>query len=111
MVLTGANADGAAHGVFTDRPQSLTNDFFVNLLDMRTEWKPVAGGTEVFNGTDRQTGDPKWTATRVDLVFGSNAILRGIVEVYSADDAKEKFVRDFADAWDKVMMLDRFDVK
>jgi catalase-peroxidase len=105
------NVDGAAHGVFTQRPQALTNDFFVNLLDMGTEWKPVAGGTTYFNGVDRTTGAPKWTATRVDLVFGSHAQLRAIAEVYASSDAQARFVRDFVAVWTKVMDLDRFDLK
>jgi catalase-peroxidase len=105
-----ANHGKSAHGVFTARPGTLTNDFFVNLLDMGTEWKPTAEGADVFEGRDRATGDLKWTGTRVDLVFGSNSQLRALAEVYAGDDAHEKFVRDFVAAWDKVMMLDRFDV-
>jgi catalase-peroxidase len=100
---------GARHGVFTDRPGVLTNDFFVNLLDMGTEWK-VSSEENVYEGRDRATGDLRWTATAVDLVFGSNAQLRAIAEVYGAEDAGEKFVRDFVAAWDKVMNLDRFDL-
>ena len=98
------------HGVFTDRPETLTNDFFVNLLDMGTEWKASAAAENVYEGRDRGTGEVKWTATAVDLVFGSNSQLRAIAEVYACDDAKEKFVRDFVAAWDKVMNLDRFDL-
>ena len=98
------------HGIFTDRPETLTNDVFVNLLDMGTEWKASASAENVFEGRDRTTGEVKWTATAVDLVFGSNSQLRAISEVYACDDAKEKFVRDFAAAWDKVMNLDRFDL-
>ena len=98
------------HGVFTDRPGTLTNDFFVNLLDMGTEWKPSASSENVYEGRDRATGEAKWTATAVDLVFGSNSQLRALAEVYACDDAKEKFVRDFVAAWDKVMNLDRFDL-
>lgn len=109
--VLGVNTDSAAHGVFTERPEALTNDFFVNLLDMATEWKPVAGGTDVFNGSNRQTGAPTWTATRVDLVFGSHAQLRAIAEVYASSDAQERFVEDFVAVWAKVMDLDRFDVK
>ncbi len=105
--VLGANYDGGKHGVFTDKPGTLTNDFFVNLLDMSTEWKPAG---DAFNGTDRTTGAPKWTATRVDLVFGSNSELRAIAEVYACSDSQEKFVNDFVSAWDKVMNLDRFDV-
>jgi len=98
------------HGIFTDRPETLTNDVFVNLLDMGTEWKASASAENVFEGRDRTTGEVKWTATAVDLVFGSNSQLRAISEVYACDDAQEKFVRDFAAAWDKVMNLDRFDL-
>ncbi|MFD0146418.1 MULTISPECIES: catalase/peroxidase HPI [unclassified Streptomyces] len=100
----------SSHGVFTDRPEALTNDFFVNLLDMGTEWKPSASTENVFEGRDRATGDVKWTATAVDLVFGSHSQLRAIAEVYASEDAGEKFVRDFVAAWDKVMNLDRFDL-
>jgi catalase-peroxidase len=102
-----ANTGGSAHGVLTSKPETLTNDFFRNLLDMGTEWKPSSNG--VFEGRDRDTGKVKWTGTRVDLVFGSNSQLRGLAEAYACDDAKEKFVRDFVAAWDKVMNLDRFD--
>jgi len=105
-----ANAGGAAHGVFTSRPGVLTNDFFVNLLDMQLDWVPATGAAETFNGRVRGTGQVKWTGTRVDLVFGSNSELRALAEVYASDDAKEKFVRDFAAAFAKVMHLDRFDV-
>ncbi|MEZ5141007.1 MAG: catalase/peroxidase HPI [Acidimicrobiales bacterium] len=108
--VLGANAGQSEQGVFTDRPETLTNDFFVNLLDMATEWKPTSDSGEVFEGRDRQTGEVRWTASRVDLVFGSNSELRAIAEVYAADDARETFVRDFVAAWDKVMNLDRFDV-
>jgi catalase-peroxidase len=109
-VLGAGNYDGASHGVFTSRPGKLTNDFFVNLLDMGTAWKAI-DGNEVFEGTDRKTGQRKWTATRADLVFGSHAELRAISEVYACADGQEKFVKDFVAAWDKVMNLDRFDVK
>ncbi|MGA2452238.1 MAG: catalase/peroxidase HPI [Solirubrobacteraceae bacterium] len=102
-----ANFGHAAHGVLTDRPQTLSNDFFVNLLDMGTEWKP--SGSNLYEGRDRATGEARWTATPVDLVFGSNSQLRALSEVYASDDAGEKFVRDFVAAWDKVMSLDRFD--
>jgi catalase-peroxidase len=105
-----ANAGLSPHGVFTDRPESLTNDFFVNLLDMGTEWTASDSGGNVFEGRDRATGEVRWTATAVDLVFGSNSQLRAISEVYACDDAQEKFVRDFVAAWDKVMNLDRFDL-
>jgi catalase-peroxidase len=106
--VLGANHGGAKHGVFTDSPGTLTNDFFTNLLDMATEWKEASDGT--YEGHDRATGDLKWTGTRVDLVFGSNSELRALAEVYACDDAKEHFVRDFVAAWDKVMMLDRFEL-
>jgi catalase-peroxidase len=102
-----ANAGHAAHGVFTDRPGTLSNDFFVNLLDMSTKWTKSAKSEGVYEGLDRETGKLKWTATPVDLVFGSNSELRAVAEVYAADDAREKFVRDFVDAWTKVMNLDR----
>jgi len=105
-----ANFRRSQHGVLTKRPGALTNDFFVNLLDMNTEWKPVSQDADLFEGRDRKTGAIKWTATRVDLIFGHNAQLRAIAEVYACDDAKEKFVRDFAAAWNKVMNLDRFDL-
>jgi catalase-peroxidase len=105
-----ANAGGTEHGVFTSRPGTLTNDFFVNLLDGSTEWKPSASSENVYEGRDRGTGEVKWTATAVDLVFGSNSQLRAISEVYATDDAKDKFARDFVRAWDKVMNLDRFDL-
>jgi len=110
MRMLGTNARGAKHGVFTSKPETLSNDFFVNLLDMRTEWKPVSDAKDVFEGRDRKTGKVKWTGTRVDLVFGSNSQLRAIAEVYASTDAKEKFVKDFVAAWNKVMNLDRFDL-
>ncbi len=110
MRVLNANFGQTQHGVFTDRPGTLTNDFFVNLLDMRTEWKPISEDQEVFQGSDRATGAPKWTATRVDLIFGHNSQLRAIAEFYACDDAKEKFVQDFIAAWHKVMNLDRFDL-
>jgi catalase-peroxidase len=105
------NYNGAQHGVFTKRPGSLTTDFFVNLLDMRTSWKAVNDDKEVFEGRDRVTGDLKWTATRADLIFGSNTELRALAEVYGCSDSHNKFVRDFVHAWTKVMNLDRFDLK
>ncbi|MDP2376901.1 catalase/peroxidase HPI [Reyranella sp.] len=108
-VLTG-NSDQSQHGVFTKRPGTLTNDFFVNLLDMATTWKAVSEAGDVFEGRDRATGEPKWTGTRVDLVFGSNSQLRALAEVYACDDSQKKFVHDFAAAWNKVMNLDRFDL-
>ncbi len=104
------NVGQARHGVFTQRPESLTNDFFVNLLDMGTEWKAIGGGIDAFDGVDRKTGAAKWTATRVDLVFGSHAQLRALAEVYGSSDAEAKFVKDFVAAWTKVMNLDRFDL-
>jgi catalase-peroxidase len=108
--VLGANFNQTQHGVFTKRPETLTNDFFVNLLDMGTTWKPVSETEELFEGSDRATGKPKWTATRVDLVFGSNSQLRALAEVYACADAGERFVRDFIAAWTKVMDLDRFDL-
>jgi catalase-peroxidase len=108
--VLGANADDTRHGMFTQRPGQLTNDFFVNLLSMDTDWHPLSDAGEVFEGRDRKTGKPKWTGTRVDLVFGSNSQLRALSEVYAQRDAKEKFVRDFVAAWNKVMNLDRFAV-
>ncbi len=105
-----ANVGQSRHGVFTKRPQTLTNDFFVNLLDMGTEWKAVSDAKDIFEGTDRKTGQVKWTGTRVDLVFGSNSRLRALAEVYASSDANAKFVRDFVAAWHKVMNLDRFDL-
>lgn len=111
MRVLNANYGGAKDGVFTDRPETLTNDFFVNLLDMGTVWKPVSEAGDAFEGRDRATGELKWTAKRTDLIFGSNSELRAIAEVYASDDAKEKFVQDFIAAWNKVMNADRFDVK
>jgi catalase-peroxidase len=110
MRVLNTNADGAPHGVFTQRPEALTNDFFVNLLDMGTEWKPLSQDANVFEGRDRKTGAVKWTGTRVDLVFGSNSILRALAEVYGSADAPAKFVHDFVVVWNKVMNLDRFDL-
>jgi catalase-peroxidase len=108
--VLGANAGGSKHGVFTEKPEVLSNDFFINLLDMTTEWKPMSEAQDVFGGRDRKTGEAKWTGTRVDLVFGSNAQLRALAEVYGSSDAQEKLVEDFVAAWNKVMNLDRFDV-
>ncbi|NMH98543.1 catalase/peroxidase HPI [Pseudonocardia acidicola] len=108
--VLGANTGGSTAGVFTDKPGTLTNDFFTNLLDMGIEWKSVAGDDNAFEARDHATGEVKWTGSRVDLVFGSNSELRALAEVYASDDAKEKFVRDFVAAWDKVMMLDRYDL-
>lgn len=104
------NVEQSQHGVFTKTPGVLTNDFFINLLDMATEWKPVSKDAQVFEGRDRASGDLKWLATRADLVFGSNSILRSLAEVYACNDSKDKFLKDFIKAWDKVMMLDRFDL-
>jgi catalase-peroxidase len=110
--VLGANQGGSRHGVFTERVGQLTNDFFVNLLDMGTAWKQVDGrGDEEFVGTDRATDQPRWTATRTDLVLGSNAQLRALAEVYASADAGETFVTDFIKAWTKVMDADRFDVR
>ncbi len=109
--VLGANSDGGSQGVLTDKPGTLSNDFFVNLLDMNTEWKAVDKDQEAFEGRDRDSGEVKWTGSRVDLVFGSNSVLRALAEVYASDDAKEKFARDFVAAWTKVMELDRFDLK
>ena len=108
--VLGANFKKSKNGVFTKRKETLTNDFFVNLVDMGIDWKPVSKDREEFEGCDRKTGKVKWTGTRVDLVFGSNSQLRAIAEVYAQDDAQKKFVNDFVAAWDKVMNLDRFDL-
>jgi len=108
--VLGANAGKSPHGVFTKRPETLTNDFFVNLLDMGTEWQPSAGAEGVYEGRDRKTGELKWTGTRVDLIFGSHSQLRALAEVYACADSKEKFVRDFVAAWAGVMDLDQFDL-
>jgi len=111
--VLGANVGNSRHGLFTKRPETLTNDFFVNLLDMSTEWKPSSesnGSGAVYEGRDRKTGEKKWTASRVDLIFGSHSQLRALAEVYASTDSKEKFVKDFAAAWTKVMNADRFDL-
>jgi len=110
MRVLNANFKQSRHGVFTRKPEALTNDFFVNLLDMGTEWKAVSKDADVFEGRDRKTGKVKWTGTRVDLIFGSNSQLRAIAEVYACEDSQQKFVNDFVAAWDKVMNLDRFDL-
>jgi catalase-peroxidase len=109
--VLGANYRGSKDGVFTDKPGTLTNDFFVNLLDMATEWKASSTSEGSFEGLDRATGEIKWTATRIDLIFGSNSQLRAIAEVYASADSKEIFVKDFVAAWNKVMNLDRFDLR
>jgi catalase-peroxidase len=105
------NYNHSRHGVFTNNVGTLNNDFFVNLLDMSTSWKAIDDTQEIFEGRDRKTGSVKWTATRADLIFGSHSELRAIAEVYASSDAKEKFVKDFISAWDKVMNLDRFELK
>ena len=110
MRVLKTNFGGAQPGVFTKRPEALTNDFFVNLLDMSTEWKALSKDADVFEGRDRKTGELKWTGTRVDLVFGSNSQLRTLAEVYGSSDVEKKFIHDFLAAWNKVMNLDRFDV-
>ena len=106
----GTNFGGTKHGVFTQRPEALTNDFFMNLLDMGTEWNAVSDVQDVFEGRDRKTGAVKWTGTRGDLIFGSNSVLRALSEVYGSSDAQAKFVQDFVAAWTKVMNLDRFEL-
>jgi len=110
MRVLNTNFDQSRHGVLSKRPESLTNDFFLNLLDLGTTWKPTLDSQTLFEGRDRKTGELKWTATRVDLIFGSNSELRALAEVYGCDDSQEKFVRDFVAAWTKVMNLDRFDL-
>ena len=110
MRVLNTNAGGTKHGVFTKRPEALTNDFFVNLLDMGTAWQPASDAKDTFEGRDRKTGAPRWTGTRIDLVFGSNSVLRALAEVYGSSDAQAKFVQDFVAAWTKVMNLDRFDL-
>jgi len=110
MRVLNANFGGSSHGVFTKRPEMLTNDFFVNLLDMGTTWKATSEDGDVFEGRDRVSGELKWTGSRVDLVFGSNSQLRAVAEVYGSEDSQEKFVHDFVKAWNKVMNLDRFDL-
>ena len=108
--VLGANVGQSKHGVFTKQPEKLTNDFFVNLLDMSTQWQPSAGRESLFEGRDRKTNEVKWTGTRADLIFGSHSQLRALAEVYACVDSKEKFVKDFVAAWTKVMNADRFDL-
>jgi catalase-peroxidase len=110
MRVLNTNFGQSQHGVFTKRPETLTNDFFVNLLDLGTGWKATSESGEVFEGRDRKTGELKWSGSRVDLIFGSNSELRSFAEVYGCEDSKEKFVEDFVKVWDKVMNLDRFDL-
>jgi catalase-peroxidase len=110
MRALNANFGQTRHGVFTQRPGTLSNDFFVNLLDMGTEWKAVSDAGDLFEGRDRKTGEKKWSGTRIDLVFGSNSQLRALAEAYACSDGQEKFVKDFVTAWNKVMNLDRFDL-
>jgi catalase-peroxidase len=109
--VLGVNHGDSNHGVLTRRPGTLTNDFFVNLLDMGTVWKPTSDTKELFDGRDRKSGAARWTATRADLIFGSNAQLRALAEVYGSADAHKKFIEDFVAAWSKVMDLDRFDLQ
>jgi catalase-peroxidase len=109
--VLGANHGGSADGVLTDRPGVLGNDFFRNLLDMRTEWKATSKAADLFEGRDRTSGEKRWTGTRVDLVFGSHSVLRALAEVYASEDGQRKFVHDFVAAWHKVMELDRFDLR
>lgn len=110
MRVMGANFDGSSHGVFTKKPGKLTNDFFVNLLDMNIKWKETSSKEDIFKGKDRKTNKVKWTGTRADLIFGSNSQLRAVAEVYATDDSLDKFVNDFISAWTKVMNADRFDL-
>ena len=110
MRALNTNYDNSNHGIFTNKPGVLTNDFFANLLDLGTTWKAVNEKETVFEGADRKTGEKKWTATRADLIFGSSSELRALAEVYGCSDSEEKFVKDFAKAWSKVMNLDRFDL-
>jgi catalase-peroxidase len=109
MRVLNANFEQSGHGVFTKRPETLTNDFFVNLLDMRTEWKATPD-ENVFEGRDRATGELRWTGSRVDLIFGANSQLRAVAEVYACEDSQDKFLNDYIAAWNKVMNLDRFDL-
>jgi catalase-peroxidase len=111
MRVLDINYNGSKHGVFTDNPGALSNDFFVNLLDMSTQWSPIDYYSSTFEGKDRATGKVKWTATRADLIFGSNSELRALAEVYASTDAEDRFVEEFVRVWTKVMNLDRFDLK
>jgi len=111
MRVMNTNYQQTSHGVFTHRKEALTNDFFVNILDLGIKWRATSDEQDLFEGRDRKTGQVKWTGTRVDLIFGSNSELRAIAEVYACQDAKEKFVSDFVAAWTKVMNADRFDIK
>ena len=111
MRVLNTNYDKSSHGVFTKKNETLTNDFFINLLDMNTTWKEVDQNEELFKGRERKTNKVKWTASRVDLIFGSNSQLRALAEVYACEDSKSKFISDFVSAWTKVMNLDRFDLK
>ena len=110
MRVLNTNVDSSAHGVFTQTPGALTNDYFINLLDMKTEWRPTSEARDLYEGFDRESGKLKWTATRIDLVFGSNSQLRALAEVYGCADSRDKFLADFVAAWNKVMNLDRFDL-
>ena len=110
MRVLNTNYDNSRHGVLTNKPETLTNDYFINLLDMNVKWTPVNDSLEEFEGRERKSGNMRWTATRADLIFGSNSELRALAEVYASNDAKEKFVKDFVSSWDKVMNLDRFDI-
>jgi catalase-peroxidase len=110
MRVLNTNFDGSTHGVFTDRPGVLTNDFFTNLIDFSTSWKAVSEKQDLFEGKDRKTGEVKWTATRTDLILGSNSELRAVAEVYACADGEQKFLHDFVAAWSKVMNADRFDL-
>jgi catalase-peroxidase len=109
MRVLNTNFGQTKHGVFTDKPETLTNDYFVHLLDMGTEWTPVSETEDLYEGRDRRTGEIRWTGTRVDLIFGSNSQLRALAEVYACSDGKDKFIQDFVTVWAKVMNLDRFD--
>jgi catalase-peroxidase len=111
MRAMNANFDGSKHGIFVSDPGILSNEWFANLMSMSNSWKAASEDKELFEGADRKTGEVKWTATRADLIFGSNSELRAVAEVYASDDSKDRFIKDFVTAWTKVMMLDRFDVK